>query len=659
MNVARRALAVAGAALALAGCPHSTGVPDGGPTQQHPPPPDDAGRIIPPDWVPPTDAGYVFQDKYPTVECPVETYSGLGADSGYPEHSIVFGICVALHTLSGQALLNDNPVQGLAELHFVGGNFSSQIFAPVDPLGAYRVRLLRTHYDIVQYHPDGIFPTHKGFNELPDLDMTKDQVMNLAVTSYSLRGGAFFAGLPFTPVAFPPDVMLRAAGIPKDQTVGATSQGGTYELALMKGTMALLLNTPPAALQDTELVDYPLTWSFSLTQPSAYDINVAGSELQGDVRVDGMPLDDRKPGYDFELHYTPSGEETAVAITHHEGGIAGFHSILPKGKYGVTLHYDSTPDRHYPAMLWNKAVAQQIDLTEDASLTNNLTTVPVEGGIVIDGQSPQVNPGYNWVLYMYATGTSTDPWFFAYYKVPLDSGSFQLRVFPGVYYVAIQLGDELKQDMVDGWFRVSRLKEITGPDILPIVIDTSLVTGKLLIDGQPPPLGLPAGVVTFKQSDESYKKTMFTAQDGAFQIRVPKGAYEVYFTIDRTTYPLYASGPERLISRLEMFQDQVADLNYNTVPVIGPLRVDNQTVAHNTGGDDIMVHLTRDQDMRVFDWGFRAGTPNYLMRIPQGQYSMMFEIMPNALPDTAYGTAPMGGYEMPAVSSFFAPPPAR
>jgi hypothetical protein len=648
----------AGLALALAGCPGPVAIPDAGPPiHPHPPPDDDGGIVVPP-WMMQQDAGYVFQDRYPTVECPAEYYAGLD-DGGYPEHSIVFGICVAMHTLSGQALLNNAPVQGTTELHFLGGNFGSQLIVPVDAFGQYSVKLLRSKYDILQYHPDGIFPTHKGFIEFPQLDMTHDTVKNLTATSSSLRGSAFFAGIPFTPVAFPPDVTLRASGIPPDQYAGVMSQGGTYDLALMNGAMALLLNTPPEALQDTELVDYPLTWSFSLTQPTAYDINIPGSELQGDIRVDGNPLDDRKPGYDFELHYTPSNQETPVAITHHYGGIAGFHSVLPKGVYGVTLHYDSTPDRHYPALLWNLSVAQAADLTQDTSITRNITTVPVEGGIVIDGQSPIVNPGYNWVLYMYATGSSTAPWFFAYYKIPLDSASFQLRVFPGVYYVAIQLGDDLKQDLVDGWFRVSRLKEFSGPDILPISIDTSLYTGKLLIDGQPPPVGQRAGVVTFRQSDQTYKKDMFVAQDGSFMIRVPKGAYEVYFTIDPVTYPLYASGRERLIARLELFEDQIQDLAYNTVPVIGPLRIDGRPVAHNTGGNDIQLHLVRDEDQVAFIWGFQSGTPNYLMRIPQGQYAMTFEIMPYAIPGAAYGTAPMGGYQMPAESPFFPAPPAR
>ena len=43
-------------------------------------------------------------------------------------------------------------------------------------------------------------------------------------------------------------------------------------------------------------------------------------------------------------------------------------------------------------------------------------------------------------------------------------------------------------------------------------IDTSLFTGKLLVDGKPPPEGLPAGEVYFRQSDQSYTKTLYTAQ---------------------------------------------------------------------------------------------------------------------------------------------------
>src|SRR4051812_33526371 len=106
-------------------------------------------------------------------------------------------------------------------------------------------------------------------------------------------------------------------------------------------------------------------------------------------------------GADFELNFTPGGEESVVATTHHEGGLASFHSLLPKGKYSINLSFDSVPDRHLPAQVFNRQIAQSVDLTSNAQISKNFVTVPVEGGITIDGKSPTVNPGYNWVLYMY------------------------------------------------------------------------------------------------------------------------------------------------------------------------------------------------------------------------------------------------------------------
>jgi hypothetical protein len=631
-------------------------VPDAGPPKK-PPPLDmpDSGQMVPP-WMPHTDAGYIYLDKFAGEPCPIEAY-GDPIDAG-GEYTVTWGVCVALRTLSGNALLDGKPVMGNAEVHFEAAQYGSQILKSVDPSGHYDIKVMRTRYDLLQYHPDGIWPNHNGVVELGFIDMTKDEQQDLTVTSHHIRGGAFFGGLPFNSVQYPPDVYLKAAGIPPEQHAGSTSAGGTYELALMDGQMALLLNSPPTALQGTELIDYPLTWSFSLNQPSMFDIDIPASELEGTVTVDGLPLPDRKPGYDYELNYTPSGEDTSVAITHHEGGLAGFHSQLPKGKYSVTLSFDSLPDPHLPAQVWNKQVVQQVDLSENATVSKNFSTVPVEGGITIDGKSPTVNPGYDWTLYMFAPATSTETWFFTYYRVPLESGSFQLRAFPAVYYVAIQLSDQLAPDLVDGYQRVSTRKEILGATTLPIEIETSMFTGHLLIDGVPPPVGQEAGIITLRQSDQSFTRHIFTAADGEFRLRVPKGAYEVFFTINRDTFPQHASGRERLVSRLELFDDQATDLIYDTVPVSGPMRVDGKMVEDVLGGDDVQLLMTRNQDQTSWTWGFAGGSPNFYFRIPQGLYDMSFAILQDAMPGVAWGTAPLG-YQVPAFSPYIPPPPAR
>lgn len=644
------------AVVAGAACRPPVGGPDASvPVVRPDAGPKDAGDVVPP-WMRQEDAGYIFLDRYAGEPCPDESYAGVPRDGG--EFTVTWGICVALRELKGTATLNNQPVQGNAEILFEAAQWDSRILRPVDEFGRYDVKVMRSRYDVLKYHPDGIWPNHKGFQEFGFLDMAKDQQRDLAVSSHRLRGGAFFGGLPFRGVTFPPDVYIRAAGIPPDQHAGSTSVGGAYELALIDGTMALLLNTPPPALQGTELVDYPLTWSFQLKDHSMFDINVPASELEGTITVDGMPLADRKPGDDFELNYTPSGEQTVVARTHHEGGLAGFHSLLPKGKYSVTLSFDSIPDKHMPAQVFNKQVAQMVDLNENATISKNFTTVPIEGGITIDGQSPIVNPGYDWTLYMYAFASATDPWFFVYYRVPLDSGSFTLRAFPGIYFVAIMLSDDLAPDLVDGFMRIAVRMEINKPSSLPIVIETATFTGKLLIDGQPPPFGQEAGTVILRQADQSFSRRIYTAPDGEFRIRAPKGAYEVYFIINRQTYPNHASGRERLVSRLELFEDQVADLIYDTVPVRGPIRLGGKTIPDNLGGDDVQLHMQRHGDRSGWVWGFPGGSDNYYLRIPTGLYEMSFNIQQDAQPDVAWGTAPLG-YRLPAYSPYVKISPAR
>lgn len=655
MSVSLRVMAVLAAVLAVAGCRQPIEVPDANMPVLKDGGFRDAGDDVPP-WMRQQDAGFVYNERFAGEKCPDEAFGGVPKDGG--EYTVTHGMCVALRELKGTAVLNSMPVQGNTEIHFTAAQFESQILRPVDSLGRYNVKVMRGRYDILKYHPDGIWPNHKGFQEFGLIDMSKDQQRDLSVTSHSMRGGAFFGGLPFVGVQFPPDVYIRAAGLPPDQHAGATSVGGGYELALMDGTMALLLNTPPEALQGTQLIDYPLTWSYQLRDHSMFDINIPGSELEGHVTVDGVPLADRKPGPDFELNYTPSGEQTVVAVTHHEGGISGFHSLLPKGKYSVTLSFDSIPDPHFPAQVFNKQVVQTVDLNENATVSKNFTTVPIEGGITIDGRSPIVNPGYNWTLYMYAYAGSVEPWSFAYYKVPLDSGSFTLRAFPGIYFVAIMLSDDLAPDLVDGFARVSRMKEIYSPTSLPIAIETATFSGKLLIDGKPPPVGQEAGTIILRQSDQSFSRRIYTAPDGEFRIRAPIGAYEVFFVINRNTFPNYASGRERLVSRLELFEDQQTDLIYDTVPVRGPIRLGGAVVPDNLGGDDVQVVMKRRQDDTTWTWGFAGGDANYYMRIPSGLYEQAFRILQDAQPDVAWGEAPLG-YQLAAFSPFVRPSPAR
>ncbi len=628
------------------------GVLDGGPPVVVMPKPEkDSGIDVPP-WMQGMDSGFVFSDRYASEPCPLEAYGGQ-VDGG--EYTVTWGICVALRQLSGNALLNNKPVDGNIEVVFQAAQYQSQLIRHVEPSGHYDMRVLRGRYDLLKYRPEGVWPNHKGFYEYGFINMATDQQRELSVESHRIRGGAFFGGLPFVGVQFPPDVYFRGAGRPPDQHAGSTSVGGTYELALLDGQMALLLNTPPTALQGTELVDYPLTWSFQLEQDSMFDINIPATELEGTITIDGVPLADRRPGADFQLSYTPSGEDKVVAVTHHEGGISGFHSLLPKGKYAIAMSFESIPDRHFPAELYNKQVAQTVDLNQNGTLSRNFVTVPIEGGITIDGKSPIVNPGYDWVLYMYAFQSMSEPWFFTYYKIPLDSGSFTIRAFPAIYFVAIQLSDDLAPDLADGFARVSVRKEIFGPTSLPIEIETALYSGKLLIDGKPPPAGQEAGRLIFAQADQTFTKRVFAGQDGEFRVRVPKGAYTVYFQINRAVYPEHAAGREKMLARLELFEDQIANLYYWTVPVRGPIRLGGKVIDDNLGGDDVQVVMRRRADGSTWTWGFPGGDPNYYMRVPAGLYDMTFSVLQDAVPDVAWGQAPLG-YMLPAYSPTVAAP---
>jgi hypothetical protein len=323
----------------------------------------------------------------------------------------------------------------------------------------------------------------------------------------------------------------------------------------------------------------------------------------------------------------------------------GFHSLVPKNKYSVKLRLESTPDLHLPSQIYNKQVTQEVDLNQDATLNVALNTFVWEGALTVDGVPVAPQPGYNWTLYMYGRGTVQEPWSLLYFDVPLVGAGYSLDVFPGLYYAALLIDDHFSEGLVEGWYQVEENLVVDKNLTRPIDIETSRFSGKILIDGKPPPAGELAGLVSFRGRDQGfYTRRVRTADDGSFVMRVPKGLYDIYFAIDPDTYPEYASGRVMVIGALDLkSSDQDYDIIYNTKLVSGPLRVGGEVVKDTLqGGDEVGLRMERQGDRARFVWGFPGGTNNYRMRIPLGDYEMNFTIERDGIPGVAWGYGPMG-----------------
>lgn len=607
----------------------------------------DAGIIEEPFDAGATDAGLRYPENFVAEACPPESFGLIDDEDGGtpPVADLTFGICIVLKKLDVTAQLNGAPAVGLVNLKFGSGSAESEIERVSDSFGRFDARVLRHRYDSLKYHPPGVFPTHLGHEEFGVVDLTKDQKRDLGVRSWPIRGNVIFSGLPFTSSAFPPDVQLNAVGIPPDQSVTTTSNAGAYSVNLLEGLFSVYLSSPPEALGGTQLTSYPINLSVDLTAPLNVDIDLPASELEGEISIDGQPLKDRKPGNDYMLEFFTSGTDTANVRTHHEGGLPGFHSLVPKNKYSVKLRLESTPDLHLPSQIYNKQVTQEVDLNQNATLSVALSTVIWEGALTVDGVPVAPAPGYNWTLYMYSSGSLQEPWSLLYYDVPMVGAGYSLNVFRGLYYTALLIDDHFSEGLVEGWYLVDEHLVVDKNLSRPIDIATSRFSGKVLIDGKPPPAGELAGLVTLRGRDQgTYTRRVRCADDGSFHMRVPKGLYDIYFTIDRDTYPEYASGRVMAIGALDLENsDQDYDIIYNTQLVSGPLRVDREIVQDVLqGGDEVGLRMERAGDRARFVWGFPGGTSNYRLRVPYGDYEMTFTIERDGIPGAAWGYGPMG-----------------
>lgn len=602
----------------------------------------DSGVVIP---TPTPDAGPTFRSDQAGEPCPDDAFVAVPEpeDGGAePSRRNTFGICVALRKYSGVMRLNDRPVAGPVSLTFKGGAWGSQYDRTPDRNGFLEVRVLRGRYDVFEYRPSGVFPTHEGPATMGLLDLTKDQSRDLGVRSHPIRGTARFGNLPFTAQSLPPDVQITSYGDPPSQRVSATSLGGAYEVALLEGTQGLYVSTPPAALGGTELIEYPVAPSLSLSRPSNVDIDIPARQLSGTLLLDGQPMPDRVPGADFEFEFTPAGSTDVAARSYHLGGVAEYSALVPEAKYGVSLRVEGAPSRTYPSRIYNIGLDSDVDLRA-GNLTRafNLQTVRIEGALTVDGVAVAPNPGAVWSMYMFSYATPNKPGSLLYFDVPLEAPTFNLRTFPDLYFTAILVDSAIAPSLALGWYRVDRYFDAKQDTVLPINIETSWFEGKLLIDGKPPPQGQVAGEMWFRGRESSFIAPVVTAEDGTFRVRVAKGAYELRFKIDPLTYPDYASGYLTVLSRVDLASDQVIDLAYDTRVLSGPLRVDGAPVPDTVIGEELGLDFVSSQD-EDFTWGFEGGTPNYRVRIPKGEYTAKVTLRDGVWPDVAHGDAPLG-----------------
>lgn len=635
-------------ALALSGCqcgPTMT-EPDAGEEVIVPKPKPDGGVVI----LPPDPPKMVWPTTFASEECPPESF-GLDADGGVanPDAGLRFGICIKLHTLTADAFLDGLSETKPVKVEFVAGNFKSELARVPDAQGLFQVKVMRGRYDILQHQPGGVWPYFEGFIDHGYADMTADLQSNFRATSHLLRGAVRFGGLAFRPNIFPQDVWFEAYGSPSWQRSMVTSQGGSYELRMLEGSFGLFLNTPAVSLFGTELRNFAVTPLANLTfdRDQEFDVDIATSVLEASITIDGEPLPDARPGTDFTITYTRPGDSEATVYSHHEGGLAGFTSLVPKGVYGTTLDFQGAPNPTLPTRIFGKVLQQGVDLRQDTTFSANFPTRAIEGSILIDGKPARPNPNYNFQIYMFGMAGSTAGSSFLSYEIPLQSSSFRIKAFPGLYFTVLSIDDGLADELASGFWVVDRYFQLQADRSMPIVLDTSHFTGRITIDGQPPIAHKRCGTFTFRNRALTgqysfFQKGFEAGEDGSFSVKLPKGEYEVYFTIDRDTYPEYASGRQLMFSRVPLLEDGDFDMNYETEVITGPLRVGGAVVPDTIGGPEVGLRLTRQQDFQDFDWRFNGGQANYVLRVPKGTYAPDFVIFENALDGVAFGNAPMG-----------------
>lgn len=591
------------------------------------------------------DSGtWAWPSTYASEPCPASLLETSRADGG-----LEWGICVVLKTLTAEALLDDNPETKPVKVQFVGSGFQSELSPQPDAQGLLTVRVMRGFYDGLQHRPAGVWPSFDGFVDHGPVDMTVDQRQYFRAKSHALRGAARFGGVAFRPNTFPQDVWFTAFGSPARQQSTVTSVGGAYELRMVEGAFSLYLSTPASSLFGTELRQFLVTAGKSVTfdRDQEFDLDLATSVLEGTLTIDGRPLADAKVGPDYAINFTSPGAPEASVRSHHEGGLAEFTALVPRGIYGTTLDFDGAPNRTWPARIVGRPLQASVDLNHDTMLNLDLSTRAIEGAVLIDGVPPPPNPNVNLEMLFFGIAGATQADSFLHYQVPMESASFLIRAFPGNYFVVLRLSDDLAEGLAAGFWVVDRYLQVQDDRTMAVALDTATLRGRIFIDGENPVRNLPLGTLSFRNRalDGQYSwfsRALTSGDDGSFSVKLPKGEYEVYFTIDPETYPMHASGRQRLISRLPLESDATVDLHYDTVEIHGPLRVNAEPVADRIAGPEVGLSLRRQEDFQTFGWRFFGGEGEYRLRIPSGSYVPHFVVFENGLEQVAFGDAPMG-----------------
>lgn len=589
------------------------------------------------------DAGPPFRHGYADEPCPDAGYDFEGPDGGFPEGTVMRGLCIAVTTLNGTATLDGQPVTEPIHIRFDGFEYGADLDVPADSAGNYTVRVMRSRYDRLLYHPNEVLD-HAGPKDFGVIDMRKDQSRDLSVKTWIVTGAAFYAGQPWPSSSNPPDTTITTEGL-QSQSSWSTNVGGTYQVRLFEGQFAYKVSVPFESLGETELMRFPVQPYVDLNGDKTIDINIPTSELSGNFTIDGQPLADRLSNMsEYRLQYIPTGKTEPIAATVHEGGASFYSAIVPSGTYKVNLELHDAADPSLPAILYNLEFARQVDLTANQQLDVDLKTFKVEGALLIDGIPVAPKQGYAWTMYAYSLTLPTQPWFVAYYRVPLTTSSFTLRALGGEYFLYLYLDSNLGAQLAEGWYLVDRERSIFADTTLPIDIPTHVLTGTLLIDGVPAKSTTGnVGTLIF-ESNDGYFRHKFATTDGTFTVRLPRQKYNVHFEIDPDAYPDYAVGREFLDATVDLTQpSQPVTLDYKTIPVAGPLLFDGEVLQDTLSAQpEVSLSLRPTNAWGSFRMALNGGRPWYFLRIPKNNYKMTFELRRDAVPDIAYGTAPIG-----------------
>ncbi len=621
-------------------------------------PEDDGGVVEVPDSGPAFDGGpkpkvdnEVWLPNWAAEPCPEDVFST--PDGGYYEvvdGGYRLGICIKLHSLDAEVTLNGVPDSNLIETYFVAAGYGSEYKKAPDSNGHLHAKVMRAKYDSLRHQPGGVWPNFRGYIDHGYGDFTRDQTREFATRTHLVRGGVHYGGLPFIPNSFPQDVWFNAFGAPAWQMSMVTSQGGSYELKMVEGRFSMLLNTPRQSLYGTELVDYNVLpgAALDLTADKELDIDIPTSVVEATITIDGQPLPNARSGPDYSLIFSRQGDNASTVFSYHEGGVPGISALVPKGKYGVALTFDGAAHRSFPTRIEGLGLqaASGIDLNHDNSFTQNIITHPIESGVLIDGRPPTPNPFYNFRLYFFASATQTSGGGMMFFEVPMEAASFTLRALPGMYFVVAQLDEGLAPNLATGWWLLNRQYLHFGPNNLAVSLDTSRISGRVKVDGRVPDPTKTVGTLSFRNRALEGQWSWFysdivPSEDGSYEVRLPKGEYDVFFQLNGNAYPSYASGRVVVASRVDLTQDYNMDLNYETIELSGPLRIDGVPVPNSLPGFEYGLRMISKAG-EFFNWQGHGGTDEFRVRVPTGTYDMAFLIHEGALDHVAFGRAPMG-----------------